>query len=836
MKRVLNKLLYLLLAIFVLLVGILTFLLTTTPGLYVLIRIGAIYVPGHISIHQLSGRFLDKFSIADLEYSNDTINVKAHQVTMDWQLRPWVRQVRINSVHADFIEIRKNIPTYTLYDVKLNGLLNQKLLQIDNLSFDFFSQSVASQLRMDLISPKALLGAIKINPGSINPLKPKGTIDITGFVDDINWAGEVKGPLGFTIKGSLKNKKELQQVIKWRDHEWRIDPKQSLYSPKGQLTVAGTLPALSLELATQLNNSPKEYWQLMLKLKGELPLQWTIDAQLNRAVNASSVSGLYTTLGLKGHLKGMDQAQLNLTVAPGRYLLAKDSLIPVLEFTGGTIKSQLSAIKLQVNGGLSIDENKQIKLNLSLPDFTLQQGLSREQKIKGQVTLAVNSLAFIQAMTPEIDQLKGQMEATIEADGTIGKANIKSNLTLQHLSFTLPKLGTSIDALDLVLTGVNNRWQTKGSISSAGKKLLLTGQLSSIYKGELQLNGNDFTLMNTNEYQIHISPQLKLILSPTTTQISGSILVPYAQIKPQSFNNSVGLSSDVVFKSKEKESTTSPLNTTMDIKVQLGEAVELNAKGLHGLLNGAVLLKQEAHGPITATGELTVSKGQYKAYGQDLNIEQGQLIYSGGQLDNPEINLKAAKTIERKATTGFGSNELFDFNKSNQAMNLGGKIKVGVEVSGRLTDPKILLFSNPSLLSQADILSMLVLGRPASDANKAGAQLLLTALTSMDLGGGTSNTAQLIEQFKQNYGVDFNVQTNSNYNAQTKQMTDSTSVVVTKTLSKRLNLSYNVGLSQADPNVLTLKYLLNQFFSLQVSSSDNGNGIDLMYSRSKDKL
>ena len=47
----------------------------------------------------------------------------------------------------------------------------------------------------------------------------------------------------------------------------------------------------------------------------------------------------------------------------------------------------------------------------------------------------------------------------------------------------------------------------------------------------------------------------------------------------------------------------------------------------------------------------------------------------------------------------------------------------------------------------------------------------------MNLGSGTNGT-QLLEQLKQNLGFDINLQTNSNYNQQTNQITDSTGVVV----------------------------------------------------------
>lgn len=157
---------------------------------------------------------------------------------------------------------------------------------------------------------------------------------------------------------------------------------------------------------------------------------------------------------------------------------------------------------------------------------------------------------------------------------------------------------------------------------------------------------------------------------------------------------------------------------------------------------------------------------------------------------------------------------------------------LGVEVTGRLSRPKIQLFSEPAVLSQADILSMLVLRRPANQANKAGGQLLLAAISSMNLGSNT-NSLQLLEQLKQTAGIDFNVQTNTNYNQITNTSSDTTSLVVGKSLSKRLYLSYNIGLSQTDTNMLTLRYLLNRFFSIQISNSDTSSAIDFLYTSNK---
>jgi len=89
---------------------------------------------------------------------------------------------------------------------------------------------------------------------------------------------------------------------------------------------------------------------------------------------------------------------------------------------------------------------------------------------------------------------------------------------------------------------------------------------------------------------------------------------------------------------------------------------------------------------------------------------------------------------------------------------------------------------------------------------------------------------QLLSQLKQTLGLDFNVQNNTKYNQASNNSAANTSLAVGKALSKRLHLSYNIGMFQKNSNVLTLKYLLNKYFSVQVTTSSSGNGLDLLYS------
>jgi len=719
MSRLLIKILYGALILLVLLACMLAFLVSTTPGLYAVIKLSQLYFPGTIKVHQFQGSLLDNFTVDKFEYQNKQNKISINQLNVHWHL---------------------------------NTLLHRHVL-----------------------------------------------------------------------------------LAQWHDLQWEMAQNNILNSPQGTITASGTLPDLNLHLSSEISQSPIGHWHMNATINGTLPWQWTINAKLNQShTTQAKHPGLYSNLSLQGHLKDKNHGTMILTSSPGHYQLPDNNAIHDLQFTGGSLNIVLSPQQLKGKGLLVLDQNKQLNLEFQLPKFALDKGLTNNQSLNSELSLQLNSLDFLKNISPELNNIKGQFIASVKTSGTLGTPQLENKLILNKASLFIPKLGLHLDAIDCTVLGKENHWEATGSITSANHNLLLTGGgiLNSGFTGSFSLQGDDFPIIKTHEYQINVSPRLNLNMTPSTRQISGSILVPYAQIKPQRFNNSLSLPDDVVYKNTN-ETPSIAWNTGMDIRVEMGKEVELIIKGLKAHLNGTVNVKQLPQGSINAYGELSVRDGTYKAYGQDLTIDQGQLIYTGGQLNNPGINLRASKTINNTPETFSGSTQLFDFNNNNlQSVNLGSTMTLGVEVTGRLIEPKIQLFSNPAVLSQADILSMLVLGRPASQANKAGGQLLLAAISSMNLGGGTNGT-QLLEQLKQISGLDFNVQTNTNYNQLTNTVSDSTAVVVGKSLSKHLYLSYNIGLSQTDTNMLTVKYLLNKFFSIQISNSDTSSGIDILYTSNK---
>ena len=86
-------------------------------------------------------------------------------------------------------------------------------------------------------------------------------------------------------------------------------------------------------------------------------------------------------------------------------------------------------------------------------------------------------------------------------------------------------------------------------------------------------------------------------------------------------------------------------------------------------------------------GRLYISNGKYKAYGQNLEVDNGYVIFTNQRIDNPTLDIKAIRRI-------FGDEP----------------VRVaGVESGGTLKVPKLSLFSDPPV-EEKKILSYLTLG------------------------------------------------------------------------------------------------------------------------------
>ncbi len=312
----------------------------------------------------------------------------------------------------------------------------------------------------------------------------------------------------------------------------------------------------------------------------------------------------------------------------------------------------------------------------------------------------------------------------------------------------------------------------EGSLEANGKITWRAGQPV----GSLKLSGKDLLVLNVPEARVTASPDLEFRVDGRALEATGTVTVPYARIVPADFTGAVVASSDERILGAPIADPKDSFQVTSTITLALGDRVEIDTYGLSGRLAGAITAQTTPDGISRGSGELSVSEGKYAALGRRLDIERGRLLFAGGLLADPAIDIRATKVFP--------------------------DVKAGVNVRGTLREPRMTFFSEPSL-PQSQIVSLILAGgslESAQDSQRGGAGR--NALLAQ---GG----AILAQQLGSRIGIeDVGIEQN---------LANETSLVLGKYLSPRLYVSYGISLAEAI-NTLKMRYTLNDKWTIKTES------------------
>jgi translocation and assembly module TamB len=420
-----------------------------------------------------------------------------------------------------------------------------------------------------------------------------------------------------------------------------------------------------------------------------------------------------------------------------------------------------------------------------------------EGKLTGSLQAALSDLGFVSLFSPELQAVKGQVESKLALRGSLKKPQVKGYLKLQEGRAELPALGITLDAINLEVHDqpATDQLGITGSLRSAKGTLALSGVLDPLnYSGQIKLKGKDFQLAATNEIQAWISPDLSLSITPTLVSVRGEIKIPKAQLSPPKVASTTPLSSDVVIvDSNSVRAKATPVKQALDaqVRITLGDKVEVDAVGFQGRLEGSVLVEDDGRRATRATGSMAVAAGKYRLYGQDLNIERGSLVFSGGPVDNPGLDLRVSRIVE--------------------------EVTAGAKVSGTLKEPRLTLFSEPSM-PESSLLSYLLFGRAPGTANSSASEqeLLFRAASALTLKGGNVIAEKLSDLFDVN-----------ELGFEGDSLND-TSFYIGKYLSPKLYVKYGVGILEPT-STFFMRYLLSKRWSIESQTGTNSSGGDIIY-------
>lgn len=474
---------------------------------------------------------------------------------------------------------------------------------------------------------------------------------------------------------------------------------------------------------------------------------------------------------------------------------------PIVEFQPGDIHLQMQQGEFQGTIKLPLSQTDGITFQAAISP---SQGPLIEWPLNGQLITKIENLDFIANLIPEVQDLAGKLKGNLVLAGSLSSPVLKGNLALDEGAAKLESPGLHLKDIRAELTGEGDSGiRLNAHAVSEGGELNIDGFADLRGKAtiaDIKVKGENFRVINTLEAQIDASPDLSIVIGERRTNVEGKVMVPHAQIKLKTRPESaVIVSSDQVIinpEGQEKANNTPGREMHARVRIVLGDRVRFNGFGLKARIEGNILAVEKPDVPTTGSGELTILDGEYRAYGQGLVIEKGRILFAGGPINRPGLDVEAV----RRPAQG---------------------IVVGVLVRGNLRKPDFKLFSDP-VMTQGNQLSYLVIGRPMSGTSGSEGLALSRAALALGL-KGENNVAEKIggKLGLDQFGVDSG-------KAGSGSSTEQASLVVGKYLSPKLYVSYGLGLF--DPvSTVRLQYAINSRWEFVTESSGTASGGDVIY-------
>jgi translocation and assembly module TamB len=410
--------------------------------------------------------------------------------------------------------------------------------------------------------------------------------------------------------------------------------------------------------------------------------------------------------------------------------------------------------------------------------------------LQGELHAQTAELGYVTLYFPEIDKASGRLDANLAITGTLGMPLIEGTIKLSNTELDFFQINLALRQTELEASLHDNALEFSASSHIGQGTLSAKGAFAwrdSLPYGNFHMEGTALRVADIPEAQIDASPKLDFTIKGRQITVAGSVNVPYAKIVPADLTGAVRASPDEVLVGKQPENPNERFEVTSDITLSLGDKVSIDTLGLKARLTGNIVVHSGTDNITSGTGELSIEDGKYSAYGRQLDIQRGRLIFNGGVIDNPGIDIRAVKVFP--------------------------DVTAGINVRGSLQQPRISYFSDPSL-TQSQILSLLLAGGSLQSVqnrqNGAAAQAIAQ--------GG----AILAQQLGSKVGIQ---------DVSLESDLDETSLVLGRYLSPRLYISYGVSLTQ-QLNTVKLRYTLSDRWTLKTEAGQ-ARGADLVYTIQK---
>lgn len=463
-----------------------------------------------------------------------------------------------------------------------------------------------------------------------------------------------------------------------------------------------------------------------------------------------------------------------------------------LSFDALTLSADVEDNLVSAEWLLSIAGNGSLNGRLAVTDPTGKKAMSGDFGIRGI------DLSMVNCLIPSGEKAEGTMNADLQAGGTLDNPELFGNLSVESVRVRDGAVPLEMKPSRLDVTFAGRESRLDGVIDTAQGRLDVKGSADwrdiDRWLAEVSAKGKKILVTVPPMARVWVSPDVTFKADPAAMALSGRIDIPKARIEVTELPESaVSVSGDEVMLDENLQplvEKTPSVPMTCALKIGIGDDVRVSAFGLRAKLSGDVDVKQDQRG-LSLNGLVNVDSGRFHAYGQDLQVRKGQVVFAGAA-DQPLLHIEAIRNPDA----------------------VEDNVVAGIRVTGTAARPAVTLFSEPAL-SQQETLSYLVRGQGLGTETDSN-----SALTSALIGLGISQTGSVVSKIGSAVGID-------NLGIDTEGVGESSQVVVSGYVLPGLQVKYGVGIFDSLAT-LTLRYRLMPKLYLEAVSGAN-QVVDLLY-------
>jgi autotransporter translocation and assembly factor TamB len=486
---------------------------------------------------------------------------------------------------------------------------------------------------------------------------------------------------------------------------------------------------------------------------------------------------------------------------------------------------------LSLNVLFKQDETHALTVDGRLPIALPQAGQASSPTIGEadiQVRSAGLSLAFLELLSHDLKDVQGAVTMDVSLKGPVEALAVAGPIRLHNGRARVKPLGQTFSdiAVEVQLEPTRVRLSNlsvtggEGRFSGSGVVALDRYQVTNI---DLTFQADHFRVIDTKEYRAELSGGMNCSGSLDAPIVTGAMTVVNAVARPNLAMLKSGPAAQdatitVVHNTEELARPTmeAPANEEeggpvaaaakggvydklrLDVGVTIPRDTWVHTSEGSIELMGQLQAKKNPSAELTLSGSIDTVRGWVAVQGRKFTLQKGNITFSGETPIDPSLDIIARYTLS--------------------------EYLVDVVISGTGTQPSILFKSEPAL-EQADILSLLVFGRPAN-ALSSQEKVSLQSRALQAVAGSVA--ADLSRSIAEQLGVD-NIEFDVGGNPSQSKVGIGKYVAPGVFVSTSQQLGGN---SQGQGQEVSIEYQLNDNWQLKASTTARGNnGVDILWKK-----